>query len=210
VDRDYARWESTDRQQMSSLRRVMNYITDLQPPRYPLPVDQKLAAEGGAVFRTECASCHAPGSARFGQVIPVSEVGTDRRRLDAWTKASAEAYNAYGEGRDWAFRSFKTTEGYVAVSLDGLWVRAPYLHNGSVPSLADLLEPVDRRPTQFWRGYDVLDPTKVGFVSDGADAQQAGTRYDTAQPGNGNAGHLYGTTLAPEAKRALLEYLKTL
>ena len=210
VDRDYARWESTDRREMSSLRRVMNYITDLQPPRYPFEVDQKLAGDGAAVFKMECASCHTPGNPRFGQVVPISEVGTDRHRLDTWTKASAAAYNAYGEGRDWAFHSFRATEGYVAVSLDGLWVRGPYLHNGSVPSLADLLEPVERRPTQFWRGYDVLDPVKVGFVSDGAEAQQVGTRYETALPGNGNTGHHYGTTLAPEVKRALLEYLKTL
>jgi hypothetical protein len=210
VDRDYARWETTDPREMSSLRRVMNYISDLQPPRYPFPIDQKLATDGAEVFRTECASCHAPGNARFGQVVPVSEVGTDRHRLDMWTEASAAAYNAYAEGRDWAFHSFRTTEGYVAVSLDGLWVRGPYLHNGSVPSLADLLEPVERRPTRFWRGYDVLDQVKVGFVSDGPEAQRMGTRYETSQPGNGNAGHLYGTALDPEVKRALLEYLKTL
>jgi hypothetical protein len=195
---------------MSSLRRVMNYITDLQPPRYPFTVDQRLAAEGAEIFRTECASCHAPGQARFGQVVPVSEVGTDRHRLDMWTKGSATAYNAYGEGREWVFDSFRTTEGYVAVSLDGLWLRGPYLHNGSVPTLVDLLEPVERRPRQFWRGYDVIDPVKVGFVSEGADAQQTGTPYDTSRPGNSNAGHTYGTTLAPEIKRALLEYMKTL
>jgi hypothetical protein len=210
VDRDYARWESTERREMSSLRRVMNYISDLQAPRYPFPVDQRLAAEGADVFRTECASCHAPGQARFGQVVPVSEVGTDRHRLDMWTKGSATAYNAYGQGRDWVFDSFRTTEGYVAVSLDGLWLRGPYLHNGSVPSLVDLLEPAERRPKQFWRGYDVIDPVKVGFVSEGAEAQQVGTPYDTSLPGNDNAGHRYGTTLSPEIKRALLEYLKTL
>jgi hypothetical protein len=98
----------------------------------------------------------------------------------------------------------------VAVSLDGLWLRAPYLHNGSVPSLADLLEPTEQRPKQFWRGSDVIDPVKVGFVSQGTEAARAGTRYDTSLPGNGNAGHAYGTALAPELKRALLEYLKTL
>jgi hypothetical protein len=210
VDRDYAKWESTDAREMSSLRRVMNYISDLQPPRFPFPIDQKLAADGAQVFRTECASCHAPGQARFGQVVPVAEVGTDRHRLDMWTKPSAAAYNAYGENRDWVFSAFRTTEGYVAVSLDGLWVRGPYLHNGSVPSLVDLLEPVERRPTQFWRGYDVIDPVKVGFVSEGAEAQAAGSPYNTSRPGNSNAGHAYGTMLAPDLKRALLEYLKTL
>jgi hypothetical protein len=98
----------------------------------------------------------------------------------------------------------------VSVPLDGLWLRGPYLHNGSVPSLADLLESVDRRPKMFWRGYDVIDPNGVGFISVGGDAQSAGTPFDTTLPGNSNAGHLWGTTLDAERKRALIEYLKTL
>jgi hypothetical protein len=127
-----------------------------------------------------------------------------------WTKGAATAYNAYGEGHAWKFSNFRTTDGYVAVPLDGLWLRAPYLHNGSVPSIADLLLPPEARPTRFWRGYDVYDPVNVGFVSQGAEAQRAGTLYDTALPGNGNAGHEYGTALPAEARRALIEYLKTL
>ncbi len=210
LDRDYRQWDSTDPRERSSLRRVMNYISDLQPPRFPLPIDRPLAAAGSEVFLTACASCHAPGQARFGQVVPIAEVGTDRHRLDTWSKPAADAYNAYGERRDWVFSAFRKTDGYVAVSLDGLWVRGPYLHNGSVPSLVDLLEPVERRPRGFWRGYDVLDSARVGFVSEGAEAQRAGTWYDTSRPGNSNAGHAYGTTLPPDAKRALLEYLKTL
>ena len=210
IDRDFARWERTDPREMSSLRRVTNYISSLQPPKYPFPIDQPLAAAGAGVFSTECASCHAPENRRFGQVIPVAEVGTDRHRLDTWTKSAAAAYNAFGEGRDWAFSSFRTTDGYVAVSLDGLWLRGPYLHNGSVPTLVDLLEPAERRPARFWRGHDLIDADKVGFVSDGADAQRVGTPYDTSKPGNSNAGHLYGTSLPPDVKRALLEYLKTL
>ena len=210
VDRDFARWDSTDPHQRSSLRRVMNYISELQPPRYPFPVDQDLAGQGAEVFRTECAPCHASGGERFGKVVPVAEVGTDRNRLDMWTRGSAATYNAYGTGRDWVFSSFRTTNGYVSVALDGLWLRGPYLHNGSVPSLADLLEPVDQRPRRFWRGYDVMDGERVGFVSDGPEARREGTPYDTALPGNSNAGHTYGTSLPAETRRALLEYLKTL
>ena len=59
--------------------------------------------------------------------------------------------------------------------LAGLWLRGPFLHNGSVPSLADLLEPVGARPKQFWRGYDVYDPVRVGFVTTGPEAQREGT-----------------------------------
>ena len=210
VDRDNRKWDNTDPRTMSSLRRIQNYIEGLSAPKYPFPVDQALAAEGSQIYADHCASCHAPGGARTGTVVPAIEVGTDRHRLEMWTPASATAYNAYGEGHDWKFSHFRTTNGYVSVPLDGVWLRAPYLHNGSVPNLAALLEPVDRRPSRFSRGYDVYDPLQVGFVTDGSAAQTAGTSYDTAQPGNSNAGHTYGTDLPAPSKRALLEFLKTL
>jgi hypothetical protein len=101
-------------------------------------------------------------------------------------------------------------EGYQAVLLDGLWLRAPYLHNGSVPSLSALLTPPDARPKKFLRGYDVYDPTNVGFVSSGSEAERVGVEYDTNEPGNSNQGHTYGTDLSEDQKRALIEYLKTL
>ena len=124
--------------------------------------------------------------------------------------APAASYNAFGEGRSWKFSKFRSTNGYVAMPLDGLWLTGPFLHNGSVPSLADLLEPVEARPRTFWRGYDVYDPARVGFVTTGPEAQREGSLLDTSRPGNSNAGHSYGTELPASAKRALLEYLKTL
>jgi hypothetical protein len=210
IDADVARWDEADPEQTSSLRRVQNYISTVKPPEYPLPIDTALAGSGAAVFRTQCAECHEAGGRRTTTVIPLAEIGTDRRRLDVWTTAAADASNAYGVDRDWVFSGFRTTDGYVAVPLDGVWVTAPYLHNGSVPTLADLLEPAEARPSTFWRGYDVFDPVKVGFVSTGPEAEAAGAPYETAQPGNGNAGHVYGTALDAESKRALIEFLKTL
>ena len=210
VDRDYAKWNNTKPEEMSSLRRVQNYISTVQPPKYPFPIDTTLAAAGASVYSTVCASCHAFGGARVGKVIPLAEVGTDRHRLDMWTPASATAYNAYGQGHAWKFSAFRTNNGYVAVPHEGLWLRAPYLHNGSVPSLADMLEPPARRPKYFWRGYDVYDPVKVGFVSAGPEAERVGTPIDVTLPGNSNEGHLYGTNLSADDKRALLEFLKTL
>ena len=99
---------------------------------------------------------------------------------------------------------------YNAVFLDGIWLRAPYLHNGSVPTLADLLKIPAERPTLFWRGYDLYDPATIGFVSNGARAEELGTRYDVNERSNGNGGHLYGTTLSQGDKDSLLEYLKLL
>src|SRR3546814_2980261 len=80
-----------------------------------------------------------------------------------------------------------------------LWLRAPDLHNGSVPTLRDLLEPPAQRPMVFWRGYDLYDPVDVGFVSQGPEAERIGTRHDTRGRNNGNGGHLFGTQL-PEAE----------
>ena len=146
----------------------------------------------------------------MGQVIPIEEVGTDRHRLDAWTAASATAFNAYAAGEPWQFRSFRKTNGYVAMPLMGVWLNAPYLHNGAVPTLTDLLEPAERRPKRFYRGYDVYESMRVGFMSQGADAEREGEVFDTTQRGSANGGHVYGTTLAPDLKSALVEYLKTL
>ena len=88
-------------------------------------------------------------------------------------------------------------------------MRAPYLHNGSVPTLRELLEQDDKRTKVFYRGYDVYDPVNVGFITNGA-AEKYGWKQDAAERGNGNKGHAYGTNLSADEKRALLEYLKTL
>ena len=210
VDRDYARWNETDPKRMSSLRRVMNYIGDLPAPKYPFPIDSTLASAGAGTYKTLCAECHEAGGRRTGSVIPLEEIGTDRHRLDMWTPGAAGAYNAYGAGHDWKFSNFRKTNGYTATPLDGIWLTGPYLHNGSVPTLTDLLEPPENRPKKFWRGYDVYDQNRLGFVTQGPDAERAGTPLDVSLQGNSNVGHTYGTTLTAEEKRALLEYLKTL
>jgi hypothetical protein len=72
------------------------------------------------------------------------------------------------------------------------------------------LEKPENRTKVFYRGYDVYDPEKVGFVSEGPEAERVGFRYDTSVTANSNQGHLYGTDLALQDKAALLEYLKTL
>ena len=79
-----------------------------------------------------------------------------------------------------------------------------------MPTLRDLLEAPERRPTAFYRGYDVYDQVRLGFVTDVSEENgRQFFRYDTSIPGNGNGGHVYGTTLTDEDKRAIVEYLKT-
>jgi hypothetical protein len=119
--------------------------------------------------------------------------------------------NTLFSGYPWRFTKFRKTRGYANLPLDGIWLRAPYLHNGSVPTLADLLEKPERRPNVFYRGYDVYDKLRVGFISDVAqEGARKYFRYDTSLPGNSNSGHLYGTDLLREEKDALLEYMKRL
>jgi hypothetical protein len=210
MDTDTAMWDRGEAGRTSSLRRVLDYLSDLTPPTYPFGVDSPLAAAGASTYAATCAPCHDPNGARANSAIPIGEIGTDRSRLDAWAAGSAEAFNEFGAGHDWKFSSFrKPSSGYVAPPLDGVWLNAPYLHNGSVPTLSDLLEPPADRPTRFWRGYDVYDQARGGFISDGPDARRLGTLLDATRPGNGNGGHTYGTMLSADEKRALVEYLKT-
>jgi len=96
---------------------------------------------------------------------------------------------------------------YKARPLSGIWASAPYLHNGSVPTLAQLLKAPDQRVPKFWVGGREFDPAAVGNEYGEAPDR---TLLDTTLPGNSNAGHAFGTTLPEDQKLDLLEYLKTL
>ena len=202
-----------------SMKRVANWLRNLPAPAYPFKLDKELAAQGAPVYRKYCAECHGTDGKDFsgkyvGKVTPIEEIGTDRHRLDSYTYDVAVNQNLIFAGyEDERFSHFRKTFGYANSPLDGLWLRAPYLHNGSVPSLRDLLEPSAKRPRSFYRGYDVYDQRKAGFVSDVPD--EKGKKfflYETDKPGNSNKGHegyRYGTELPPAEKEALVEYLKT-
>ncbi len=195
-----------------NLQRMQDWLEDLPAPKYPLAVDAALAAKGEPVFQKNCAECHGRGGKLTGTVIPIKEVGTDTHRLGMWSQEAADRYNAFQTNASWKFERFQKNDGYVAVPLDGIWMRAPYLHNGSVPTLEDLLKPAAKRPTEFYRGYDVVDPKEVGFIHSGPEAKLAGFLYNTSVEGNGNGGHegkKYGTELSTDEQKALIEYLKT-
>ncbi|MBN8463318.1 MAG: c-type cytochrome [Dechloromonas sp.] len=195
---------------LAQVQWLKDYMSELPPPKYPFPIDAARAAAGKPLFDANCAACHA--SKRTGTPLPLAEVGTDRGRLDSWNKGAAIKANQVVREMGLERRGLVEEDliGYIAPFLDGIWLKAPYLHNGSVPSLRDLLEPAAQRPKVFWRGYDVYDQTKVGFISDTPAAQRVGTKLDTASKGGGNHGHEFGTALSAEEKDALVEYLKTL
>jgi hypothetical protein len=231
--------------------RMAKYLETAQPPPYPYLIDKALAARGALLYKEYCAGCHgtrevpfrknppAPDE-RVGTVVPIGDIGTDRARLDSYTWLLSVNQNTLYAGyeKDWGFDKpypqrfshFRKTNGYANMPLDGIWLRAPYLHNGSVPNLWELFKPAAERVTTFYRGNDVYDRVNVGFVSNVP--EQCGHHYfliDTAllarpgerPTGNGNGGHSdpkaelqgngprYGTNLRPEEKWALIEYLKT-
>lgn len=102
---------------------------------------------------------------------------------------------------------------YKARPLTGIWATAPYLHNGSVPNLAELLLPSNKRSKIFYLGSREFDPVNVGFVSKKKLPDTKAFKFDTRLKGNSNKGHEgpdYGTSLNKKQRKELLEYLKTL
>jgi mono/diheme cytochrome c family protein len=211
----------------ASIRRVADWLQTLPPPPSPHRPDPAAVARGRLVYAQGCAACHGfQGSAGYafrgrhlGQVTPIAAIGTDRGRLDSYTEAfRRRQLDEIFEGTPYDFRYFTKTNGYANQPLDGLWLRAPYLHNGSVPTLAALLAPPAGRPVAFLRGLDIVDRANGGFLAPACDPAAPARRtamgrrlicYDTRLPGNGNGGHLYGTALPDAARADLLAYLKT-
>jgi len=204
------------------LKDVRAYLASLEAPAYPDPIDAELAAAGEELFLSECKECHGRYGARErypNKLVALDEVGTD-------PVLAEKAYEDSDRFSRWFNRSFygrnASTQpglGYVAPPLDGVWATAPYLHNGSVPTLAAMLD-TSARP-RYWRfasatpGYDrerlgwaheVLEQGREQFAS--LDEQK--WVYDTTRPGYGNQGHDFGDILTAAERRALLEYLKTL
>lgn len=201
---------------------VRAYIVSLTPPPYPLAVDAALAARGKSVFAATCSGCHGDDTRYPNLLIPVDAVGTD----DVLARGAAQFADRFVQ---WFSASFygqtarlEPRPAYYAPPLDGIWATAPYLHNGSVPSLAALLDSSTR--PKYWRrratdglGND-FDPTIGGWsydaVDHGQDAEPDATArkriYDTTKLGYGNGGHTFGDALSVDDRKAVLEYLKTL
>jgi Cytochrome c len=193
----------------ANFQKITDYLLTLPPPKFPFPVDTAKSERGWTIFEANCANCHAFGSPKVGTVTDIAEIGTDSHRLNSFTEQLVGNFHTVHEGL-FQFDSYRKTQGYSNLPIDGTWARSPYLHNGSVPTLWDLLQKPPDRPTKFWKGYEVYDPVKMGFVTSGAGAEALGFQLDTTVPGNGNGGHLYGTDLTEAEKWDLIEYLKTL
>lgn len=242
------------------------FIDNLPPPPYPFAsIDLARAREGKALFKTNCATCHTPRNQTIYPASTLGvdpnrtmvNTSVSRYGLAALVMEACRIYGLNNEGQpgaDWCVpqgdrqarldeyfrdtprRVAEGTNGYKADMLHGIWAQAPYLHNGSVPTLGQLMCAATR-PRRFLRGNLYFDEALVGFEwADRPKARYAPNEtilikeYDTTVPGKANTGHTYGAELCPDTSGldpiadrkeiearlvrspigALLAYLKTL
>ena len=198
---------------------VFHYLLSLEPPCWSFTtLDAPEVERGQALFETRCATCHGVHSGADAsypnRIVPLDMVRTDPVRAERFTVVEATGLNTSWFGMP----PFEATGGYLAPPLVGIWARAPYFHNGSVPDLTGVLDPTQR--PAMWRrverdGSD-FDPERVGLkhevVSSSADRNTRDGRlvYDTTREGMGNGGHDFGAALSAEQRADLLEYLRSL
>jgi mono/diheme cytochrome c family protein len=201
---------------------VRAYLMSIEPPVWPYAIDVAKAATGRAVFERACASCHGT----YGElseypnlIVATGEVGTDDTLARGAGQFADRYINWYNASFFGELSFLAPAPGYIAPPLDGIWATAPYLHNGSVPTLRALLDSTIR-DKYFSRSYDTgdYDRDAVGWRTvsqpSGQSLPPSGVKasyiYDTTILGYGNWGHTYGDALTADDRDALIEYLKTL
>ena len=195
--------------EFAQVKRQTDLSEKIRTPHYPLEIDKVAAKRGAAICETNCNSCHG-GTESDKRLYSVAEIGTDPHRAEMFTEKLAGGFNkflaeleteGYQPPKEFGVRS---TGKYFAATLSGVWARSPYLHNGSVRTMEELLTSPADRATMFHRGSREYDSGLMGYTDAGPYV------FDTSVSGNSNSGHDYGTTLSAEDKHALIEYLKTL
>jgi mono/diheme cytochrome c family protein len=200
---------------------ILAYLKSIEAPKYPLPIDHKLAAEGQQIFNKTCSGCHGtygPEGKYPNKVVPLDVVGTDPLRLTKLTKEFRDYYKQtwFGRGGE---QAYEYPTGYVAPPLIGVWASAPYFHNGSAPTIYSVLT-AEARPKYFRRvgGAKEYDTKNLGLKVESLDAPATKDApgearrkiVDTTLPGLSNQGHPFGFKLSEKEKRQVMEYLKTL
>lgn len=218
---------------------LLAWLERLEPPAFPEALDPELAARGQAVFEANCTRCHgtyqssaltALTEERYPNLlISLAQVGTDpayalqmsaqpslsRWINEGWYGSPLADQLAIEQGLGPAQMQAFPLEGYVAPPLDGVWVTAPYLHNGSIPTLSALLNSA-LRPERWRRDFSSsdYDLAQVGWpYSSLTEAELAALEdpsevYDSTVRGYSNQGHTFADHLSDEERAALLEYLK--
>ncbi|HMO63100.1 MAG TPA: c-type cytochrome [Ferruginibacter sp.] len=195
---------------------VLAYINSISPPKFPRPVNTALAASGEKIFINNCSKCHGtygPDGKYPNLLIPAEIIKTD--------SALYTANYSNPQFIEWFNKSWFSTgnhpaqlvpyKGYIAPPLDGIWVTAPYFHNGSVPDLEGVLNS-RKRPAYWQRSFNkpVYNYDIPGWQYEVKDAPAGPEVYNTTLRGFGNYGHYFGDKLTDTERKAVIEYLKTL
>jgi hypothetical protein len=200
---------------------IRAYIAGLEAPQYPYAIDGALAEQGRAVFERQCARCHGSYGAEVeypNLLVDLKIVGTDPAYA-LRMQESARFVDWFNQSWYGEIATARPAAGYIAPPLDGVWATAPFLHNGSVPTIAGLLDS-GTRPTYWLRSFDSsdYDTEALGWRHEALPHGKEGARdptrrkriYDTTLPGYSNAGHTFGDSLGTGERRSVIEYLKTL
>lgn len=197
---------------------VLAWINELEAPKYPGNIDQSLLLKGKRIFELNCEQCHG----KYGKeeeypnlLIQLDEVGTDPYLSNAYSDGLYSEFVSWYE-KSWFAQSPNGGKvviegGYVAPPLDGIWASAPYLHNGSVPTIEQLLNSKERPKYWKWSNSDdAYDTDAFGLRYVEVESKLDKKTYDTTMQGYQNTGHTFGDDLDNDERRALIEYLKTL
>jgi hypothetical protein len=159
----------------SAVHDVMAMVSTMDSPPFPGAVDVVQATRGLAVWETRCQQCHGEVSlqdhrARLqtfpNRIVAVDVIGTDAARMSAADNSVLGFLNTVKVGSK---IDAAHSGGYVAPALTAVWATAPYLHNGSVPTLWHLMHP-EQRPARFQQGGHALDFGMVGIAGELDDA----------------------------------------
>ena len=211
-----------------AFRDIQAYLKTISAPKYPGPINADIAKRGEAIFTHNCAKCHGTYGENWtypNKLIDLEEIGTDPTRAIGIDDRAKAHYDQtwFAQETDNKGKKYVTSNqhGYVAQPLDGIWATAPYLHNGSVPTLYHLLNSKSR-PVKYTRSFRTEDADYdhhlVGWkitdvlneLPEQAHPIEKRKVYDTSKPGRGNRGHTFGDKLSEEERWAVIEYLKTL
>jgi hypothetical protein len=195
---------------------VLSFIYTVEPPKYPKPIDETLAQKGKIIFENNCSDCHGSYGTNGeypNLLIPESVIGTD----SMLNQNNYQYSNMIGwYNKSWFSKGdhparLTPFNGYIAPPLDGVWITAPYFHNGSVPTIEGVLNS-KLRPAYWTRNFDSTkyDYEKLGWQFQTFSAPGHKYIYNTTLPGYGNYGHDFGDRLTDAERKAVIEYLKTL
>lgn len=217
---------------------AIDYTVELKGPRYQeifkdeaAQIDPLKVERGRTVYMQSCAECHGVRNettgvwekgTRTGEVVPIEEIKTDPERVnfryndtltDSLYEFFPDGHPLRPKREDMRPGPAGTTKGYINAPIESVFARTPYLHNGSVLTLAELINLKPRRAV-FYRGRNIYDPVDLGLSTPDQPTDAIYYKFDTRMRGNSNQGHDYpwayqGAGWNQSSLEDLLEYLKT-